>query len=189
MIRSRGARGCLGDRVSDYVAGSLPAPEKLAWDRHLVACLGCRGSVDLERRLQDTLRAAPRVPDDLRSLLLSVSQEIPVAVPNRPADPGSDAPARPGPDLGLAVLAPGAPAQHRSALRAAVFATAAAGASVVAVWGIAMTPAATGPVRPGPGAVTPRPVNQGVAPVPPQGAVIVEPALSRSTPPGAQSTP
>ncbi|MEI2776936.1 MAG: hypothetical protein V9G19_13400 [Tetrasphaera sp.] len=185
MIRPRGARGCLGDLVGDYVEAALPAQEKLAWDRHLVACIGCRGAVDLERRLKDTLRAAPRVPDDLRGLLLSVSQEIPVAVP---ATSVPDAPARPGPDLGVAVLAPGAPAQHRSMLRAAVFATAAASASVVAVWGIAMAPA-TGPIRTGPGAVTPRPVNEGVAPTRLQLGVVGEPVLSREALPGAQSTP
>jgi RNA polymerase sigma factor (sigma-70 family) len=79
MNRSR----CLGDLVGDYVEAALPQSEQLSWDRHLVACTSCRGAADLERRVRATLRSGPAVSDELRAMLLAVSQEIPVAVPAR----------------------------------------------------------------------------------------------------------
>ncbi|MFN8097473.1 MAG: hypothetical protein U0Q21_04190 [Dermatophilaceae bacterium] len=197
------ARACLGDRVGDYVGGVLADDEQIMWDRHLVACLTCRGSADLERRLRATLRSAPAVPPDLRALLLSVSQEIPVAVPAtrpvvglargpvpslsavRPA-PG---PSRPAPDLGLVVLAQGAPAQHRSALRAALFATAAAGASAAAVWGMSVAPGTT-TARFTPTTLPSRPVNERPAGFTSVGStVLVNEVVGTRRSNGAQSTP
>lgn len=152
---------CLGDRVGDYVAGRLPDQD--TWDRHLITCLGCRGAVDLERRVVAVLRSAPEVSGDLRCLLLSVSSQIPVAAPRRPpAVP--PVPAGPGVVTAvgaprqLAVLSPSAPPQHRSALRAAVFAGAAVGASAAAVWAISVTPVGA-PVRPGPASLLPAPTT------------------------------
>ena len=220
MNRSR----CLGDLVGDYVEATLPQSEQLSWDRHLVACTSCRGAADLERRVRATLRSGPAVSDELRAMLLAVSQEIPVAVPARrsaaPAEadaapsgarrggfdtavplawlpdfddetrsasaahifgapvpgrapaglgpdlvgPGRLGPDRLGPDLGVAVLSPTAPAQHRSALRAALFATAAAGASVAAVWGMSVAPAASTSARVGSIDQLARPAGARVAP-------------------------
>ena len=90
-------RGCLGERVSDYVDGTLGAGEQLACDRHLIACQGCRAEIELERRLRATLRTEPAVPDALMAMLMAVSQEIPVQAPlSRPARTGVSRPARAG---------------------------------------------------------------------------------------------
>lgn len=257
MNRSR----CLGDLVGDYVEAALPQSEQLSWDRHLVACTSCRGAADLERRVRATLRSGPAVSDELRAMLLAVSQEIPVAVPARrsaasaaadaapsgarrggfdtavplawlpdsddetasasaahifgppvsrraPAGLGQDrlgpdrlgpdrlgpdrrGPDRLGPDLGVAVLSPTAPAQHRSALRAALFATAAAGASVAAVWGMSVAPAASTSARVGSFDHLARPAGARVLPV---GAATTAPAREFGAGNGfdvkqAQSTP
>lgn len=247
MNRSR----CLGDLVGDYVEATLPQSEQLSWDRHLVACTSCRGAADLERRVRATLRSGPAVSDELRAMLLAVSQEIPVALPARrsarsaeadvapsrarsggfdtavplawlpdsddetasasaahifgppvlrraPAGLGQDrlgpdrlGPDRLGPDLGVAVLSPTAPAQHRSALRAALFATAAAGASVAAVWGMSVAPAASTSARVGSFDHLARPAGARVLPV---GAATTAPAREFGTGNGfdvkqAQSTP
>lgn len=189
-------RTCLGDRVGEYVERSLPPDELLAWDRHLVSCVTCLGAADLERRLRATLRSAPEVPADLRTLLLSVSQEIPVAVPaprpagiphRRPATVGANPPepdaraTRPGPDLGLVVLAQGAPAQHRSALRAALFATAAAGASAAAAWGMSVGPgASTARITPVPLPVRPASERQVTSFGTDSSLLIIQPASSRA---------
>ena len=146
---------CLGDDVSDYAAGRLP--DQHDWDRHLVTCLGCRGAVELERRVVAALKSTPTFSPDLQRLLLSVSHEIPIVgrpLTNLPMVP--PVPAHPGPPAGmprLAVLSPTAPAQHRSALRAAVCASAAVGASAAAVWATTVTP--TPSVRPGPASILP----------------------------------
>ncbi len=190
------ARACLGDRVGDYVEGALPADEQLDWDRHLVACASCRGAADLERRLRATLRSAPAVPDDLRALLLSVSQEIPISLPaprrSTAGDGGRPIPRvpRPGPDLGLVVLGEGAPAQHRSALRAALFATAAAGASAAAVWGMSVAPAASTSARLAPATLPVRPASERPTGATGWGAsvLVVDPVVGRSRN-GAQSSP
>ena len=146
---------CLGDDVSDYAAGRLP--DQHDWDRHLVTCLGCRGAVELERRVVAALKSTPTFSPDHQRLLLSVSHEIPIVgrpLTNLPMVP--PVPAHPGPPAGmprLAVLSPTAPAQHRSALRAAVCASAAVGASAAAVWATTVTP--TPSVRPGPASILP----------------------------------
>lgn len=199
-------RGCLGERVSDYVDGTLGAGEQLACDRHLIACQGCRAEIELERRLRATLRTEPAVPDALMAMLMAVSQEIPVQAPlSRPARTGVSRPARAGgsvpsvplrgpgmpPALPIApvqVLAPSAPAQHRSALRAAAFATAAAGASVAAVWAFSLAPSAG--VRPAPASVLPRPAAEpSIHPSAPATSPIVVRARAFSSPDLAQSTP
>lgn len=175
---------CLGHNVSAFVAGELDPAGHLNAERHLVACQLCRAEVELERRVRDTLRAAPVMPAALLATLMSVSQEIPVQpaahsigrpgatpvgtrVPAVPMAPtvglGAAAPAawlvRPVPERAtgpLRVLGPQAPAQHRSALRATAFATAAAGASIVALWAFSVGPGGTG-TRSGPAAAVPGP--------------------------------
>lgn len=187
---------CLGEWISEYVDGSLPASEQLCADRHLVACQGCRAEVDLERRLRTTLRSERAVPDQLVGMLMSLSQEIPVGTRER----GTTAP----PPVSLAprtaqvwavagqevrVLNPDAPPQHRSALRAAALAGAAAGVSMVAVWAFSTAPAAT--IRPAPAAVLPTPRATGDLPAlggQGVGPMVVR-ARAQSSTPEAQSTP
>lgn len=149
LIRASRTR-CLGERVADYVSGTLTPDERRACDRHLVACEVCRQRVEQERRITDTLRRAdPGVPGDLRTLLLSVATQ-----PPRTGSVGrqGDGPAPPRGGLTsrvetlivprhraegpLPVLSPQAPAFHRSALRSALLATAAAGLSAAAAWSL-----------------------------------------------------
>jgi hypothetical protein len=141
-------------------------------ERHLVACELCRQEVASERRLQRTLRRTdPAVPRDLRSLLLSV-QSSGTEVDDRPHPDGvtplpgyrgsggilwpvaravevvetASSPRHHG-TAPLPVLSPQAPACHRSALRSALLATAAAGVSAAAAWsiGVGVTAASSVP--------------------------------------------
>ncbi len=156
LLRSRPR--CLGERVADYVAGTLPEHERRRWDRHLVSCGYCRHEVEVERRVRTTLRGSdPALPGDLRAMLLAVAGAGAAPEGPRPVDAPMAAPpaartsrpARPSWPRRLAalpVLPPEAPACHRSALRAAVLAGLAAGATVAAAWSLAAgaTPPATG---------------------------------------------
>ncbi len=158
---------CLGERVSDYVAGVLDPAEHRGWDRHLVACALCRQDVAEERRLRESLRdREPAVPSSLRSMLLAVAAPPDEQAPTfRPGSQGGAAGPRRAPPPAarsfpaLPVLSPGAPAYHRSALRAALLAAAAAGASAAAAWSLtlagtsASAPAVT--VTPGGAVATP----------------------------------
>lgn len=213
-------RRCLGPQVADYVADELDAAARLNADRHLVACQLCRAEVELERRVRDTLRAAPVMPADLLATLLSVSQEIPLqgpaaaegrrrsaptawrvpAVPLAPVEvvrAGVPAGWLPGtlPDRAhgqLRVLGPQAPAQHRSALRATAFATAAAGASIVALWAFSVSPGASGtrlgPASAVPGQGRPALATSDSATVPRTTTIMIRTgATARSG--GAESTP
>lgn len=70
---TRAASRCLGEEVSDYVAGRLDGVARRRCERHLVSCQLCRTEVEQERRLRVTLRrSTPGVPGDLRDLLLAV---------------------------------------------------------------------------------------------------------------------
>jgi hypothetical protein len=140
----RGAPRCLGERVVEYVACSLSPHEMLEWDRHLVACEGCRRAVDDERRMLARLAVQPRVPRDLRATLLSMASSA-SAVPSPPRAPTAvrvavrRQPVLPVWPAPLPLVAPSAPACHRSPLRSAVFAAVAAGASAAAAWSMAVT--------------------------------------------------
>lgn len=131
---------CLGDELTDYAAGRLDLPRQWAWDRHLVACRVCAHAVDEERRLRSALAGTPSMPGDLRSALLALGSSLATAPP-RPA--AGSAQHRP-----LALLAPSAPACHRSPLRATVVAAAAAGVSAAAAWSLTVIGAPV-PVRSG----------------------------------------
>lgn len=154
----RATSRCLGESVVEYVARSLPPSELLGWDRHLVACSTCRRAVDDERWMLARMSVAPTMPTDLRTVLLSLASLAP-SVPPPPPAPAHvriavrRQPALPVTPSRLAVVAPSAPACHRSALRSAVLATVAAGASAAAAWSMAVTgaaaPVATSPA-PGP---------------------------------------
>lgn len=121
---SRHGVRCHDDDLSEYVTGRLGAARSLEWDRHLVACEGCRREVAEERRLREALAGGPSMPGDLRASLLAMSRELsPAPLPGAAPEP-------------LALLAPGAPPCHRSPLRATVVAAAAAGVSAAAAWSL-----------------------------------------------------
>jgi hypothetical protein len=152
--------------------------ELRAWDLHLVACTTCRQAVEAERRMLAALRgsAQPAVPGDLRAMLLSLASGSgvpgPVAAPEAGAGRESVAgwqvrfdagplPPRPLriPPPPVPVLDRCAPAHHRSAVRATVFAGLAAGASAAAAWSFAVVGsplAPTSPATPAPGTAVQR---------------------------------
>lgn len=136
---------CLGPELSEYVAGRLGAQRQWEWDRHLVACRVCVDAVESERRIRAAFAGAPSMPGDLRSTLLALGRSM-----------AAEAPARPVPVAGpqpLALLAPSAPACHRSPLRATVVAAAAVGVSAAAAWSLTVL-GAPGAQRPGLAPVT-----------------------------------
>lgn len=145
----------LRGHVRAYVDRALPPALLHVYDRHLVCCAMCRAAADQERRIVASLRSDTFVPGSLRSSLMGLAQ----SPPPQPADAGPRIPL--GPLAPLAARAAGerstgepaairrepvptvlptAPAMHRSPMRAAVVASLAAGASVAAAWGLAVTP-------------------------------------------------
>jgi hypothetical protein len=143
-----GRRGrCLGDRVTAYVDRAMDPETLLHWDRHLAVCDRCRAAVEEERRVLSALRsAAAPPPGDLRSMLLAVAAE---ACGPSPADePATGLRVPPVPVAPVPVVDRGAPAFHRSARRATVFAGLAAGATAAAAWTVAVAGAAA-PSNPG----------------------------------------
>ncbi len=141
----------LRGHVRAYVDRALPAPILHAFDKHLVCCAVCRALADQERRIVATLRSDTGVPQSLRSSLIGLASS---------ADSSTSVPAVPRPPLGhrmpstsmptpVPTVAPTSPALHRSPMRAAVVASLAAGASVAAAWGLAVSPIpANSPLRP-----------------------------------------
>jgi hypothetical protein len=109
----------------------------LRWDRHVVTCQSCRGAVDEERRVLSALRssAGSPLPNDLRGMLLALATQ-PQSEGTRPA---SAALAPPIPVAPVRVVDRGAPAQHRSAGRATVYAGLAAGATAAAALSLVVT--------------------------------------------------
>ncbi|HYN28943.1 MAG TPA: zf-HC2 domain-containing protein [Dermatophilaceae bacterium] len=131
MTVLRPARGgCPREQLPDYVAGRLDAASARWWDRHLVACGDCSRVVDDERVLRSVLTGtAPRVPGGLRSSLMALDRPADVG----PVESGPGSPRFPG-VAPLPMVRPGAPPCHRSALRSAVVAAAAAGATAATAW-------------------------------------------------------
>lgn len=119
---------CLGAELSEYVAGRLSAERQWEWDRHLVACRVCGHAVDSERRIRAAFAGAPSMPGDLRTTLLALGSTMAASEPPRTVSVAGPQP--------LALLAPSAPACHRSPLRATVVAAAAAGVSAAAAWSL-----------------------------------------------------
>ena len=159
---------CLGDELSEYAASRLPVERQWAWDRHLVACRVCAQAVDDERRLRSVLEGAPSMPGDLRSSLLALGRSLAAEAPAPQPVAAQHQP--------LALLAPTAPACHRSPLRATVVAAAAASVSAAAAWSLTVigTPV---PVRTNLATTTP-PAVQPAASRAPGFAVSVLPAVS-----------
>ncbi len=156
----------LRGNVRAYVDRALPAPMLHAYDKHLVCCAVCRALADQERRIVATLRADTGVPTGLRSALIGLAASADsTSVPQVPRPPvGFRMPPSAMPDP-VPTVPPTSPALHRSPMRAAVVASLAAGASVAAAWGLAVSPLpASSPLRPAvarvpAGAVTVAPVS------------------------------
>ncbi|KRE54955.1 hypothetical protein [Phycicoccus sp. Soil748] len=186
------ASRCLGADLTAYADRTLDAATLLRWDRHVVACACCRAAVEDERRVLAALRSpsASRVPGDLRGMLLAMGAELSASSPadDRPdAGPAVRRPAVPPvPVAPVRVVDRGAPALHRSARRATVFAGLAAGATAAAAWSLVVT---------GGGVASPAPtVTPGtVQPVRPAGpvfatAVFTVPGLGARSTPGRSTT-
>ncbi|GAB3877619.1 anti-sigma factor [Terrabacter terrigena] len=157
----------LKGHVRAYVDRALPPALLHLYDKHVVCCTTCRAAADQERRIVASLRADTGVPMSLRTSLMGLA-----AVEPTEGAPARSAPRVPVPPLGFRMpsapsydpvptVRPTAPALHRSPMRAAVVASIAAGASVAAAWGLAITPVpgTRAPVVRGPIA------NLGVSPV------------------------
>ncbi|HET7802324.1 MAG TPA: hypothetical protein VFL38_18015 [Humibacillus xanthopallidus] len=137
----------LRGQVRAYVDRSLPPALLHLYDKHLVCCTMCRHAADQERRIVAALRSDTGVPMSLRSSLMGLA-----ATPPPMEDPiRSSGPRVPVPPLGFRMpsgpshdpvptVRPTAPPLHRSPMRAAVVASIAAGASVAAAWGLAISP-------------------------------------------------
>lgn len=129
----------LGSLASDYVDRRLHPSRLAQLDRHVMTCPGCRAKADEERALLSAMRTGPpSVSAGLRETLLGLAADAPTqpqpSVPAVPEAPASMRAAR------LPVVAPAAPALHRSPFRATVLAGLAASASAAVAWGLA-TPA------------------------------------------------
>ena len=160
MSASPGVR-CLDDELFDYAAGRLAAPRVVTWQRHLAVCDLCAVALERERRLRAALAGAPSMPGDLRTSLMAMGASLEQPVPQPPvASP-------------LALLSPGAPACHRSPLRATVVAAAAVGVSAAAAWSLT---------------VMGSPSAQGAPPRYPVRDAAASPSPSPSSPSGAGAT-
>lgn len=135
----------LKGHVRAYVDRALPPAMLHLYDKHLVCCTVCRAAADQERRIVAALRAETGVPMSLRSSLMGLAAasaaDEPVRTPRIPPVPTR--PRMPSAHFHEPVptVPPTAPALHRSPMRAAVVASIAAGASVAAAWGLAVSPA------------------------------------------------
>jgi hypothetical protein len=133
--------------VRAYVDRSLPPALLHLYDKHLICCTMCRHAADQERRIVAALRSDTGVPMSLRSSLIGLAampppmeQPIQSSGPRIPVPPlGFRMPSGPSHDP-VPTVRPTAPPLHRSPMRAAVVASIAAGASVAAAWGLAVSP-------------------------------------------------
>jgi len=124
---------CLGDQLTAYADRAMDDASLLRWDRHVVGCQGCRAAVEEERRVLSALRstAGSAVPGDLRGMLLALATQLPST--DEASSSTSRAPLLPPiPVAPVRVVDRGAPALHRSAGRATVYAGLAAGATAAA---------------------------------------------------------
>ena len=197
-VLRRGAGGCPPEDVADYLDGRLPVSRTQAWDRHLITCTSCLARVQSERRLHAAMRDCVRPDGALHRSLLAMGQMTSSPAPAV----GDHAPSRAPWEANvqredLTVLSPGAPACHRSAARAVLLATVAAGAAGAAAWsvGVASVPVdgtrapAVTPARP---AVAPGGPASGPTSSAPSGvAAFVSVRVGLHPPAGgkAQSTP
>ncbi len=193
-----GGRGrCLGDQLTAYADRAMDDATLLRWDRHVVTCQCCRAAVDAERRVLSALRssAGSPVPGDLRGMLLALGSQTQVR--HRSAPLGSTVPP-PIPVAPVRVVDRGAPAQHRSAGRATVYAGLAAGATAAAALSLVVSGGLTSSNPPvSPAVQRARPASPGFATaaftVPGLGsspsASTVAPGVGTTRGRSAQSTP
>jgi hypothetical protein len=108
----------LGSLVSAYVDRDLAAGVLHGCDQHLAVCGLCRSAAEDERRLLESMRRSmtPCLSSSLQSALLGLADHV----------------APVGGRRQLPVVDPGAPALHRSPMRAAVLAGLAASAAAAA---------------------------------------------------------
>jgi anti-sigma factor RsiW len=126
---------CRLDELPDYVSGKLSAQRTLDWDRHLISCGSCQHAVAGERRLQSLLASGcPSMPGSLHAQLVALASSMPGPSVTRTSE---HAP--------LEMVAPSAPPAHRSPLRSAALATAAASATAAVAWTLTIA---------GPGAIS-----------------------------------
>lgn len=131
---------CRLDELPDYVSGQLSPQRTLEWDRHLITCVGCQHAVAGERRLQSLLSAGcPSMSGSLHAQLVALASSMPSPPPA--AEPAGRSRAY----APLEMIAPSAPPAHRSPLKSAALATAAAGATAAVAWTLTLA---------GPGAVS-----------------------------------
>ena len=190
-----GAR-CLDADLTAYADRAMDTATLLRWDRHVVACAGCRRAVDEERRVLASLRSpsTSAVSGDLRGMLLAMAND-----PHRQGSrcAADDSPARSGwslpmvppvPTAPVRVVDRGAPAMHRSARRATLSAGLAAGATAAAAWSLVVTGGSL--TSPTPTTVTPGTVQR-ARPAPGfVAAVFTVPVLgTRATNAASPSTP
>lgn len=174
----------LRGHVRAYVDRALPATMLQSFDRHLVCCAMCRALADQERRIVSSLRAETGVPQSLRSALMGLAGSA-VDVPPVPRPPlGHRMPLASAPTR-VPTVAPTSPALHRSPVRAAVVASIAAGASVAAAWGLAVSPLPAGGIVRVPSAGVP----SGVASMAPGGLAPAAAVPARPTGAGLWSVP
>ena len=195
-----GGRGrCLGDQLTAYADRAMDAPTLLRWDRHVVGCQWCRGAVDEERRVLTALRSASGspLPGDLRGMLLALATQPPASASTGSA-PTQGPLLPPIPVAPVRVVDRGAPAQHRSAGRATVYAGLAAGATAAAALSLVVSGGLTSTNPPvAPAVQRAKPASPGFATaafiVPRSGgmpsATVVAPGVGTSGGRSAQSTP
>jgi hypothetical protein len=185
--------------LTSYADRAMDEATLLRWDRHVVTCQCCRAAVDEERRVLVALRSSlgSPVPGDLRGMLLALGAQGPGHAPDgSPLARGPMLP--PIPAAPVRVVDRGAPAQHRSAGRATVYAglaagaTAAAALSLVVTGGLTTTTPTVPPVvqraRPSaPGFATASFTVPGLGGTP--SATTVAPAVGTTRGRSAQSTP
>ncbi len=141
-----GAR-CLDADLTAYADRAMDTATLLKWDRHVVACAGCRRAVDEERRVLASLRSASTsaVPGDLRGMLLAMADDPRgLAGAHRAADGATRSAwslpmVPPVPTAPVRMVDRGAPALHRSPRRATLCAGLAAGATAAAAWSLVVT--------------------------------------------------
>ncbi len=120
---------CRPDEIPDYVSGQLSPQRTDAWDRHLISCVGCQHAVAGERRLQTLLASGcPSMPGSLHAQLVALASSM-----------TGPAMAQTGERAPLEMVPPSAPPAHRSPLRSAALATAAAGATAAVAWSLTVT--------------------------------------------------
>ena len=128
IIPSRSVR-CRLDELPDYVSGHLSRQRLDAWDRHLISCVGCQHAVAAERRLQSLLASGcPSMPGSLHAQLVALASSM-----------TGPAMAQTGERAPLEMVPPSAPPAHRSPLKSAALATAAAGATAAVAWSLTVT--------------------------------------------------